>query len=92
MKIILKLIKFGKILNSRPSGREAVLRAKQIINGSKNVEEIVVDFGKVSIVTPSYLDEFISGIKKYYSKNKITMTGYRDNIVIEDTLKALDIV
>jgi len=92
MKINLEIYKFGKILNSRPSGREAVLRARQIINGAKDIEKISLDLSEVDIITPSFADEFITGIKESYKGSEIEITGYSNNIVIKDTLKALNFI
>lgn len=86
--MILEMKKFGNILNSRPAGREAVLRVKQIVNGSK--EDIILDFAEVEILTPSYADEFVTGIKKLYPDKKITIKGFVDNQVIKETLTALN--
>lgn len=84
------MIKFGNILNSRPAGREAVLRAKQIINGSEDSEGIVLDFSGVEVLTPSFADEFITGLKELYQNKTITFQGFDESKpVIKDTLSAL---
>lgn len=84
--------KFGKILNSRPAGREAVLRARQIINGVDNLEEIVIDMSELDILTPSFADEFYKGVKKLYPECDIKIMGYGDNVVVKDTLASLKII
>lgn len=87
-RMILELKKFGKILNSRSFGREAVLRVRQIMNGEKDtVEDLVVDFSEVDVVTPSFADEFIRGLKEAYPKKKIKIQGTKDNTVLEEVLK-----
>lgn len=88
----LQMIKFGNILNSRPTGREAVLRARQIINGSNESEGIVLDFSGVEVLTPSFADEFVKGLKEIYPDKKIIFEGITDNFVINDTLKALGLI
>ncbi len=88
----LQMIKFGNILNSRPAGREAVLRAKQIVNGSNEPEGIILDFSGVEVLTPSFADEFVKGLKGIYSDKKITFEGITDNFVINDTLKSLGLI
>lgn len=88
----LQMIKFGNILNSRPAGQEAVLRAKQIVNGSNDSEGIVVDFSDVEILTPSFADEFVKGLKEIYKDKKITFEGITTNSVINDTLKTLGLI
>lgn len=88
----LQMIKFGNILNSRPAGQEAVLRAKQIVNGSNDSEGIVVDFSDVEILTPSFADEFVKGLKEIYRDKEITFEGITTNSVINDTLKTLGLI
>lgn len=90
--MIIEIKKFGKILNSRPAGREAVLRAKQIINGYASFEEIVIDMSGLDVLTPSFADEFYTGVKNLYPKSNIKVTGYEDNVVVKETLTSLDIV
>lgn len=87
--MILEMKKFGKILNSRSDGREAILRARQIINGSQNFNKIVVDFSEVEIMSPSFADEFMNGLKKQYENKEIKIEGIEKNPVIKDTLKKL---
>ena len=88
----LQMIKFGNILNSRPAGHEAVLRAKQIINGLNDPEGIVLDFSGVEVLTPSFADEFIKGLKEIYQDKKITFKGIENNQVTKDTLTALGLI
>lgn len=89
---MLQMVKFGNILNSRPAGREAVLRAKQIINGSNDPEGIILDFSGVEVLTPSFADEFIKGLQEIYVDKKISFQGIENNAVIKDTLTALNVV
>jgi hypothetical protein len=59
---------FGENLLNRPAGREAFLMAKAyILKGIKPSEEIILDFDKVKVMTPSWLDEFIAGIKTEFN-------------------------
>lgn len=90
--MVLQMVKFGNILNSRPAGREAVLRAKQIINGSNDPEGIVLDFSGVEVLTPSFADEFVKGLKEMYKDKKVTFEGIANNPVIKDTLTALEFI
>lgn len=84
---IIQMKKFGKILNSRPAAKEAVLRVKQILNGSR--EDIALDFSDVEILTPSFADEFVRGLKEMYKDKKIEFQGIEQNELIKDTLKAV---
>lgn len=90
--MLLEMKKFGNILNSRPAGMEAVLRAKQIINGSDVSDPIILDFVEVEVLTPSFADEFVSGIKKNYQNRKIIIQGYTNNLVLRETLSALQLI
>jgi hypothetical protein len=65
------MTKFGTVLNGRPSAREAVLRLHQIINGSADREDVVLDFGGVEVLTPSYADELLRGLSEKYTRSKI---------------------
>lgn len=90
--MILEMQKFGKILNSRPAGREAVLRVNQIINGSQDVNDIILNFNEVEILSPSFADEFIKGIKKEYPDKEVIIEGIENNPVIQDILKQLEFI
>ena len=87
----LELKKFGTILNSRSSGREAVLRVKQIINGEKDTaDDLVLDFTDVEVVTPSFADEFIRQLRELYPKKEIKIQGTEGNPVLKDVIKIVE--
>ena len=66
--MLINICNFGDMLLSRPAGREAFLMAKAYVFKDINIEdEIIFDFDKVKVLTPSWADEFISGVKKEYS-------------------------
>ena len=66
--MMIKISNFGDILMSRPAGREAFLMAKAyILKELSKYDEITLDFDEVKVLTPSWADEFICGIKKDYS-------------------------
>jgi len=87
----LEMKKFGLILNSRPAGREAVLRVKQIANGTTD-NELIFDFTGVEVLTPSFADEFFTGVKNEYKDKKIVIENYSKNTVIEDVLRGLGLI
>lgn len=89
--ILLEMKKFGRILNSRPAGQEALMRAKQLINGSTE-NTIILDLASVDVLTPSFADEFIHGLKNLYTDKKVKIRGVEGNLLIEETLKALHLV
>lgn len=78
------MVKFGKTLNSRPAGREAVLRVRQILNGAAtNEQEIIFDFLGVDLFTPSFADEFIHGVKQIYPDKQLKFEGINDTAIKE---------
>ncbi|MCR5614463.1 STAS-like domain-containing protein [Treponema sp.] len=80
--------KFGDILMSRPAGKEAFLMAKAyIFNSISKDEEIKLDFSNVKVLTPSWADEFITGIKSNFS-NSINYVN-TTNESVEASLKTV---
>jgi hypothetical protein len=86
MKIDLE--KFGKLLISRPAGKEAFAAAKAYILPSSCEKEIVLDFTGVDVLSPSWADEFISGLKGLYPNLKISYLN-TDNQSVKATLDIL---
>ena len=65
--MVVNVRNFGDVLMSRPAGREAFLMAKAyVFNELRETEAIVLDFNEVKVLAPSWVDEFISGIKAAY--------------------------
>ena len=58
--------KFGSILISRPAGREAFLAARAYSIPKTGIEVIELDFSKVRVLTPSWADEFVSGLRQEF--------------------------
>ena len=58
--MIIQLKKFGTTLVSRPSGKEAWLAFQPTLNEFSLGEEIIVDFAEVIVLTPSWIDEFLT--------------------------------
>jgi len=85
MRVELK--KFGLILTSRPSGREAFLAAQSYLL-PKNAKEIVeINFTGVAVLSPSWADEFLTPLKKKYGQNlKLLPTN---NQSVRETLKTI---
>lgn len=73
--------KFGEFLVSRPAGRDAFLMAKSyVFNSLKGDEPINLDFSNVKVLTPSWADEFITGIKNSCN-NKINYLNTQNESV-----------
>src|SRR3989338_6154857 len=79
--MIIKLYKFGDLLISRPAGREAYLSAKAYLF-TKTPQIIEFDFEQVKVLTPSWIDEFITLLKKEYPQVKIEFRKSNNPTVI----------
>ncbi|MBM3283275.1 DUF4325 domain-containing protein [Candidatus Gottesmanbacteria bacterium] len=80
--MIIKLHKFGEILISRPSGREAYLSAKAYLL-DKKISLVEFDFAKVRVLSPSWIDEFVTLLKKDYPGIKIIFRKTGNPSVVE---------
>ncbi|MFA4931271.1 MAG: STAS-like domain-containing protein [Patescibacteria group bacterium] len=86
MKIFVK--KFGTTLISRPAGKEAFLALQILLEEITASEKIEIDFEGVSVLTPSWADEFITPLQKQYPKRIIL--SHTDNPSVQATLSTLD--
>ena len=78
--------KFNTVLNGRPAAKEAILRIFQIVNGSIEKENVILDFSDVEILTPSYADKLLRELKKKYN-NKVEVIN--TSSMAADTMKAI---
>ena len=78
------LVKFGKVLISRPAGKEAFLAIRPTLDPNAGVIEI--DFSGIISFSPSWADEFFSGLKSMYRNIEYLPT---DNKSVIATLKIL---
>ncbi len=87
--MIIQMLKFNNVLNGRPTAREDFLRIVQIVNGSMEKENIILDFSGVEILTPSYADELLQELKEKYGNDKIKITNISNiaNEVVEAVSK-----
>lgn len=86
--MIIELRKFGTMLVSRPSGKEAWLAFQPNLKDVSSTEEVVVDFTGVLVLTPSWADEFLTPLRgRFKSKVKLSNT---DNASVKATLEILD--
>jgi hypothetical protein len=81
MKVELK--KFGTLLISRPAGRDAFLAFKAYQKPTTQSEPIELDFSGVQVIGPSWLDEFVSGIRESFPSNKIAYLPSKNPSVIQ---------
>jgi len=84
MRIELK--KFGKVLTSRPAGKEAFAAIRPTLDSNASMVEI--DFFGIISLGPSWADEFFTALKGMY-KNRIKYLPTDNQSVIE-TLKILE--
>ncbi|MBI2450458.1 MAG: STAS-like domain-containing protein [Candidatus Nealsonbacteria bacterium] len=84
MRIELK--KFGKVLTSRPMGKEAFAAIRPILDPDADTVEI--DFTGVLSLSPSWADEFFTALKNMYG-NRIKYLP-TDNPSVIETLKILE--
>lgn len=86
MNVLIK--NFGDVLTSRPAGKEAFLMAESyVFNKLNKTENITLDFENVKVLSPSWFDEFFSGIKKSHN-NKVDFI-HTENDSVKATLKTI---
>ena len=84
MRIELK--KFGKVLTSRPEGREAFAAIRPTLDPNADVVEI--DFSDIISLSPSFADEFFTALKNMYGDRIKYLST--DNPSVAETLKILE--
>jgi hypothetical protein len=86
--VIIEVKKFGEILISRPSGREAAaIMLSSFIPPSEN-ESIELDFTGVRAVAPSWLDEVLTALRDKYGDRVRCLNS--KNLSLMESLKAID--
>lgn len=86
MRIYLK--KFGTILISRPAGKEAFLVIQPSMKKINSDEKIEIDFDGVSVLTPSWADEFITPLTNQYKNNVVLLNTENPSVLATmETLK-----
>lgn len=84
MKIYLK--KFGSILISRPAGKEAFLALQPTIIDFSSDKKVEIDFEGVSVLTPSWADEFVTPLVNRFQNSTLLNT---ENPSVKATLETL---
>lgn len=77
--------KFGKILISRPAGREAYLSAKAYLL-PKKLTKIQFDFKEVKVLSPSWIAEFVSLLKKDHPQITISWSNTQNPSVAQSLI------
>lgn len=83
----IQMSKFNTFLNGRPAGREAALRIQQIVNGSTDKEDIILDFSGVEVLTPSYADELLQDLRGKYGSDKVSIINTSQTV--SETIQAV---
>jgi hypothetical protein len=81
----IELKKFGKVLTSRPAGKEAFAAIRPTLDTNADVVEI--DFSDIISLGPSWADEFFTALKNMY-KDRVKYLPTDNQSAIE-TLKIL---
>lgn len=83
MRIELK--KFGRVLTSRPAGKEAFAAIRPILDPNADIVEI--DFSGIISLAPSWADEFFTALRNMYKERVRYLPT--DNQSVVETLKIL---
>jgi hypothetical protein len=83
----IRLKKFGDLLTSRQDGREALAAIGPLLQNLSENEEIKLDFEGVITFTPSWADEFITGLVMRFD-NRISFIN-DENPSVKATLELL---
>ncbi|MDR1695095.1 MAG: STAS-like domain-containing protein [Endomicrobium sp.] len=83
----IQISKFGNLLVSRPEGKEAFLAAKAYTLKAGE-SEFILDFAGVDVLTPSWADEFIGGIKREFQNTSIKYEN-TSNPSVQETLNMI---
>ena len=86
--MIIDIKKFGTILVSRPSGKEAWLAFQPSLKDVTDTKEVRVDFKDVLVLAPSWADEFLTPLRSRF-KGRVKLIN-TDNASIKATLEILD--
>ena len=81
----IELAKFGRVLTSRPSGREAHAAIQPTLGA--DIQDIEIDFTGVLSLSPSWADEFFTALKARYGDRVRFLPS--DNPSVKATLKIL---
>lgn len=86
MKLLME--KFGKVLLSRPAGREAALAALAYSIPKEDNEIINLDFSSVDVLTPSWTDEFLQTLTEQIPKERINIIE-GENASVQMTMRTI---
>lgn len=82
----INLSKFGSVLTSRQSGKEAYAAFMPTLATVKNGEELLVDFDGVSTFSPSWGDEFLTPLLKQFGERLILKNTKNPSVSLTITI------
>ena len=85
--MVIEIKKFGKMLISRPAGKEAASIILSSFIPQADVEPIELDFSGVEVIAPSWLEEVLNSLKDVYG-DRVVCRAY-DNLSLKESLKII---
>lgn len=82
----INLSKFGSVLTSRQSGKEAYAAFMPTLATIKNGEELLVDFDGISTFSPSWGDEFLTPLLKQFGERLILKNTKNPSVSLTITI------
>ena len=86
MKVLIQ--KFGDILTSRQSGREAYAAFRPTLNGLSKYDELVLDFEGLEVLSPSWADEFLTPLLQDLGERLVLV--HTKNASVKLTIETLE--
>lgn len=86
--MIILMKKFGQVLTSRQSGKEAYSAFLPILSNIKNNNKIVIDFEGVNVLSPSWADEFLTPLLERFGKRLKLIPS--QNASVKLTIKTIE--
>jgi hypothetical protein len=85
--MIIQIKKFGKMLISRPAGKEAAAVILSSFKPASESELIELDFTGVEVIAPSWLEEVLFSLKDVYGDRVRCLES--DNSSLRESLKVI---
>ena len=86
--MIIEMKKFGSILSSRQSGKEALAAFSPNINSMSNEEKIYINFDGLDVFSPSWGYEFLTALHKKFG-DRLILKG-SNNGSVNASIKMLE--
>ena len=85
--MVIQISKFGRVLLSRPDGREAHLATRPRLANLKSTEGIELNFSGVDVLTSDWADEFLTPLFAEYPNRVVLLNTH--NASVREVLKFL---